>query len=174
MARRTEASTSALADLVKAAKRAKSEKLERALYFHLKASGLPKPELQFRFHPTRAWRFDFAWPAALLAVEMDGGVWSQGRHSRGAGQIADMEKQAEAVLLGWRLLRVTGHHLQTGQAIEWVRRGLAGFPEVGGLLPSVTSGACRTPPHAPACIRGARVSTTRGGARRTDPSDTGA
>lgn len=123
--RKAEASTSARADLVKAAKRARSEKLERALAFHIRAAGLPPPAQQHRFHPTRGWRFDFAWPDRMLAVEMDGGLWMNGGHSRGSGQLGDMEKQAEAVLLGWRLIRVTDRHLQTGQAIDWIRRALA-------------------------------------------------
>lgn len=122
--RKAEVSTSARADLVKAAKRARSEKLERALAFHIRAAGLPSPTQQHRFHPTRAWRFDFAWPDRMLAVEMDGGLWMNGGHSRGSGQLGDMEKQAEAVLLGWRLIRVTDRHLRTGQAIEWITRAL--------------------------------------------------
>lgn len=123
--RKTPALPPALAELAKAAKRAKAEKLERALAFHIAAAKLPKPTRQHRFHPSRLWRFDFAWPSHKFAVEVDGGIWIHGGHSRGSGQLADMEKQAEAVILGWRLIRVADRHLRTGQAIDWITRGLA-------------------------------------------------
>lgn len=60
---------------------------------------------EHRFHATRRWRFDFAWVAQRVAVEVEGGVWSGGRHTRGAGFVADARKYNEAVRLGWRVLR---------------------------------------------------------------------
>jgi hypothetical protein len=62
---------------------------------------------EYRFHDTRKWRFDMACPTRKLAIEIDGGVWSGGRHSGGAGQIGDMEKLNTAAILGWRVLRFT-------------------------------------------------------------------
>ncbi len=105
--------------------KAKREKLERALLVQIRAVGLLPPEVQHRFHVTRMWRFDLAWPSEALAVEVDGGTWSGGRHTRGAGYQADCEKINEAVCMGWRVLRVTGVHIKSGQAIEWVKRALA-------------------------------------------------
>ena len=67
--------------------------------------GIPRPELELVFHPERKWRFDFAFPKAKLAVEVDGGVWIQGRHTRGSGFVKDMEKYNAATILGWRILR---------------------------------------------------------------------
>lgn len=67
--------------------------------------GLPAPEFELEFHPTRKWRFDIAWPDKRVAVEVEGGVWSKGRHVRGSGFIKDMEKYNAAVALGWRILR---------------------------------------------------------------------
>lgn len=69
--------------------------------------GLPVPVVEFRFHPTRRWRFDVAWPERKIAVEIQGGVWSRGRHSRGTGQLADMDKLNTAQSLGWRVLYCT-------------------------------------------------------------------
>jgi len=76
--------------------------------------GLPEPEFEFRFHPHRKWRFDCAWPHKLVALEVEGGIWTQGRHTRGAGFLADMEKYNAAVLLGWRVLRTTPDKLADG------------------------------------------------------------
>ena len=99
--------------------------LEATLSLYIRVNGLPEPEREYRFHPTRRWSFDFVWPDAMLAVEVEGGVWAQGRHTRGAGFIADCEKYNEAALLGWRVLRVTGEHINDGSAIDWIRRALA-------------------------------------------------
>lgn len=68
---------------------------------------LPEPVREYRFHPTRRWRFDFAWPDAKVAVECEGGIWSRGRHVRGRGFESDCEKYNAATLLGWRVFRCT-------------------------------------------------------------------
>lgn len=78
----------------------------------LVAGGLPEPVREYRFHPTRRWRFDFAWPEQKVALEVDGGVWTGGRHTRGAGFIGDMEKLNAAGLAGWRFLRATPKDLR--------------------------------------------------------------
>lgn len=70
---------------------------------HLKVEVVP--ELQF--HPTRKWRFDYAIPSHKIAIEVEGGVWNNGRHTRGKGFLNDMEKYNSATLMGWRLFRVT-------------------------------------------------------------------
>lgn len=67
----------------------------------------PYPVREFRFHPTRMWRFDFAWPDKKIAIEIEGGVFVKGRHSTGIGFTMDTEKYNQAVLLGWRVLRYT-------------------------------------------------------------------
>ena len=66
---------------------------------------------EYQFHPTRKWRFDYAWPRYLVAVEKDGGVWSGGKHGRGSGIVKDHEKQNAAAVLGWRILRCTPQQL---------------------------------------------------------------
>lgn len=55
----------------------------------------------------RDWRFDVALPEYMIAVELDGAVWTNGRHSRGAGVISDMDKINAATVRGWRVLRYT-------------------------------------------------------------------
>lgn len=97
---------------------------EEELLVHLRVAGLPLPEREFRFHPIRQWRFDFAWEDRRLAVEVEGGVWTQGRHVRGAGFENDCEKYAEAVALGWRVMRVTPRQIRDGRALDWITRAL--------------------------------------------------
>ena len=87
------------------------------LSFQCRAARLPMPVPEYRFHPVRRWRFDLAWPALLLAVEVDGGTWVSGRHTRGAGYERDCEKLNAAVLLGWRVLRFTTGQVTSGQAL---------------------------------------------------------
>ncbi len=99
-----------------------------------KASGdLPEPPKSFwgvlgfpeyRFHPTRRWRFDWAFPEAKLALEIEGGQWVQGRHNRGAGQIADLAKYSEAAILGWRIVYATPAEVKSGVALDRVMRAL--------------------------------------------------
>jgi hypothetical protein len=102
--------------------------LEDTLLWMIVAADLPRPEREFRFHPTRRWRFDFAWPDRLLAVEVMGGVWSQGRHTRGAGYTSDCQKQCEAVVRGWRILNVTGSMIQDGSALDYLTQLLKAKP----------------------------------------------
>ena len=77
-------------------------------------------EREYRFHPTRRWRFDFAWPKEKLAVEVEGVVWQgSGRHQRASGYQGDCEKYNTALVYGWRVLRVTRPHVENGAALKW-------------------------------------------------------
>jgi very-short-patch-repair endonuclease len=86
-------------------------------YKTLEALGIEKPVYEYRFHKTRKWRFDFCFVEAKLALEIEGGVWTNGRHVRGSGFIKDMEKYNQAAILGFRLLRVTPEQTQNGEAL---------------------------------------------------------
>jgi hypothetical protein len=59
---------------------------------------------EHKFHSRRQWRFDYACQALMLAIEVEGGAWTKGRHTRGKGFIDDMEKYNAAAVLGWRIL----------------------------------------------------------------------
>jgi hypothetical protein len=89
------------------------------------ADGLPVPESEFYFAKPRRWRFDFAWPGRKLALEIEGGIWTQGRHTRGAGALADLEKYSEAAILGWRIIYTTPREVESGMVMDRVRRALA-------------------------------------------------
>jgi len=117
---------------------------ERLEYQLTESRDIPRFAKEHRFHPTRRWRFDFAWPALLVAVEVHGGVFVQGHHNRGKGFCDDREKAAEAQLLGWIILEVAEPHIRSHQALDWIRRALelreteAGPPGAGadrGALP---------------------------------------
>ena len=82
-------------------------------------------EREFRFHPDRKWRFDFAIHSHKLAVEVEGGVWLAGRHSRGSGYEKDCEKYNTATILGWRLIRVSPGQVKKGLAIRWIEAALS-------------------------------------------------
>jgi hypothetical protein len=90
-------------------------------------AGKEAAEEEYRFHPTRRWRFDIAFPVSRVAVELDGGIWVKGRHSRGSGVVGDIEKLNAATLLGWQVLRFTADDLRKRpvQICEQVRRLLA-------------------------------------------------
>lgn len=88
----------------------------------IRAYGLPQPETEFRFHPVRKWRLDVAFPDRKIGVEIEGGVWVKGRHTTGAGFEADAAKYAEAMCIGWRVLRVTPGQIKRGEAIQWLSK----------------------------------------------------
>jgi hypothetical protein len=98
--------------------------LEHELSYMMALIGLPVPEREYRFHPTRRWRFDFAWPDHLIACEVEGGTWAGGRHTRGAGFERDCEKYNEACLLNWRVFRVTGAMVRDGRALDVLEKAL--------------------------------------------------
>jgi very-short-patch-repair endonuclease len=98
------------------------------LVWQLRMTSVPAPKREYRFHPTRKWRFDLAWPEQLVAVEVDGGGFVEGRHGRGAGLRSDSEKFSEAAAMGWRVLRVVPDHVDSGQALAWVMRALDFHP----------------------------------------------
>lgn len=94
----------------------------------VRSAGLPEPEREFRFHPTRKWRFDFCWPEAKIAVEVEGGVFMRGKggHTSITGITRDMDKINLAQLLGWRVLRFHAKHIDDDEAIPMVRQMLEG------------------------------------------------
>ena len=62
---------------------------------------------EYKFHPTRRWRFDYAIPEHKIALEVEGGVWTGGRHTSPKGFLGDIEKYNTATLMGWRGFRTT-------------------------------------------------------------------
>ncbi len=81
---------------------------------------------EYRFHPKRMWRFDYAVPEHRVAIEVEGGVWTAGRHVRPKGFLGDMKKYNTAAAMGWRLLRFTPDSLFSGATLDLIRRTIEG------------------------------------------------
>jgi hypothetical protein len=110
-----------------------------------------KVEREYRFHPIRRWRFDFAAPAVRVGVEYNGGIFAHaetvanvvggelvadsrlkaGRHTRGAGQLGDMEKSNAAIELGWVVLVYGPPHVRSGEAALQIQRVITARSFVG-------------------------------------------
>jgi very-short-patch-repair endonuclease len=88
----------------------------------MQLAGLPAPESEYRFHPSRRWRFDYAVPDKSVAIEVEGGAWISGRHTRGAGYVADLEKYNTATVMGWRVLRFTPQQISDGTALNLIEQ----------------------------------------------------
>jgi len=91
--------------------------LELEFLAQVRLAGLPEPEREYRFHPTRRWKFDFCWPSKMVAVELEGGTWTGGRHTRPVGFEKDCEKYNEAAIMGWKVLRFTANMVRSGEAL---------------------------------------------------------
>lgn len=123
-------------------KRSKSESLHEKFAFACKVRRMPDPvtELQFAKEIGRRWKFDFAWPQFMLAVELEGLVilpmYSKptrdaqrrfvvmGRHASPDGIKEDMEKYNAAVFLGWHVLRFEQDAIKSDEAASTTFRVL--------------------------------------------------
>ena len=81
---------------------------------------------EYQFFPPRKFRFDYAihsqWEGmGNLAVEIDGGIWTGGRHTRGLGFQRDMEKLNLAAIEGWSVLRFTPKQVLSGEAEQTLK-----------------------------------------------------
>ena len=98
--------------------------LEARLAWKITVAGLPPPEVEFIFHRPRKWRFDFCWPENMLAVEVEGAIWVQGRHTRGSGFTGDCQKYNQATLDGYRVLKFTSDMIDDGTAIATIKAAM--------------------------------------------------
>jgi len=101
------------------------------------ASDLPEPIAEYRFAPPRRFRFDFAWPDKLVAVELQGGIWMRTKSGRSAGHAygkrmeRDYEKLNLAQSLGWTTFYFTSGMLERDPVacIGIIRDALRSSPE---------------------------------------------
>ncbi|MCS7295531.1 MAG: hypothetical protein NZ761_09060 [Dehalococcoidia bacterium] len=90
---------------------------EGCVALQVRALGLPEPEREYRFLPGRRFRFDFAWPSARVALEIEGGRFAGGRHVRPEGYARDVVKYSAAAALGWRVIRAVPEQVEDGRAV---------------------------------------------------------
>lgn len=81
---------------------------------------------EHKFHPTRRWRFDYAIPAYKIAIEVEGGVWTGGRHTSPKGFLNDMTKYNAATVMGWRVLRTIPDELYSNATLNMIRETMRG------------------------------------------------
>jgi hypothetical protein len=105
--------------------------LEDTFAFQLRVAGLPVPIRQFQAIPGRKLAFDFGFPEWRLLVEIQGGVWTKGKHGRGSGIIQDQNKLNDAVLNGFYTLQFSVNHIKDGTALLVTQRALRVLPRVG-------------------------------------------
>lgn len=92
---------------------------------------------EYKFHPTRRWRFDYAIPDHKIALEVEGGVWTGGRHTSPKGFLNDIEKYNTATLMGWRVFRTTPDELYKLSTINLIKSAILGLntPEKAFFMP---------------------------------------
>lgn len=92
--------------------------LENTLLFQMSLMGLD-PEREYKFHPDRKFRADFAFPDRKLIIEVNGGIWmAKSGHSTGKGIQRDYQKANAAQLLGWTYLQYTAEEIESGTALQ--------------------------------------------------------
>lgn len=94
---------------------------ETVLATHLKACKISF-EQEYKFHPERKWRADFLITGTKILIEVEGGIWSGGRHTRGKGYIGDMEKYNFAAMMGFTVLRFSTEQVKAGVAIKQIEQ----------------------------------------------------
>lgn len=92
---------------------------EAALIQQLRALNIEFVQ-EFRFHTARKWRADFHIKNTKLLIEVEGGIWSGGRHTRGKGYLGDMEKYNAATMMGFQVLRFSTEQVTSGFAIKQI------------------------------------------------------
>ena len=80
---------------------------------------------EYKFHPERRWRLDLYCDSHRLAIELHGGIYSAGRHTRGEGFTKDREKMNSALELGIRVLEYTPKEIADGSALAQIERVIA-------------------------------------------------
>ena len=98
--------------------RSKSSRLGDPKWFFgrmLKAA-FPDAIPEYRFHPKRRWRLDWFVPSVNIGIEIEGGIWTRGRHTRPQGFLRDIEKYNMAALMGIQLYRINYQDLKSAKA----------------------------------------------------------
>ena len=87
--------------------------------------GLPVPVFEYRFHVVRKWRIDIAFPENKLAIEVQGGIFINGRHSRGAALLKEWEKLNTLAEMGWRVMYCQPQDVCLNDFVMQIKNALA-------------------------------------------------
>jgi very-short-patch-repair endonuclease len=117
-----------LTEAEKRLNREKARARREEFFAQLRYARIPLPEFEYRFHPTRAFRWDYAWDSQRLAIEVDGGIYTGGKHGRGAGIEKDHEKANWGATLGWRVIRTTPRKLTALPTVALIKLALEWEP----------------------------------------------
>lgn len=101
--------------------------LEHALYFALRRNKLTGWVAEYRFgglNGRRKWRFDIGFEEEKVAIECQGGLYANGKHSREKGYRNDAEKSAEAQLMGWKVIAATPSMIKDESVVGLIREAL--------------------------------------------------
>lgn len=93
-------------------KESQGAKLRRRFLYTWIELGGPDLQDEFQFHPLRKWRFDFCLPTVRVGIEIDGGVFINGGHNRGAQISKDYEKRNVALTMGYRVFQLTSNMMK--------------------------------------------------------------
>lgn len=85
--------------------------------------GIMEPVPEYQFAPPRKWRFDWAWPERMIALEIDGVI-----HRIKDKFARDMEKSNAAQLAGWVVLRCTPKEFKSGEVMNLLKRAFEEMP----------------------------------------------
>ncbi len=94
---------------------------------HLRELGLQyQCEYPFAAQIGRKWRFDYLLTDirngnALVAIEIEGGLYVRGRHTRGKGYQGDLDKYNHATMMGYRVLRFSTQDILRGRAKAFLK-----------------------------------------------------
>jgi len=93
-------------------RRAVQTDLEKRVRDGFGEAGLPEPEAQYWIETPAGnrYRFDFAWPSAMVALEVDDSWW----HAGAAASHMDKSRDLEVATIGWLTLRITEVDVDTG------------------------------------------------------------
>lgn len=117
--------------------RLEEQRSERRSFFTaLRKRGLPLPEPEYRFHPTRRFRADYCWPEKRVILEVQGGIFGRGAkcpccgrrrvgaHSSIKDQLRDIERTSEAAAEGFRIVYCVPDKLCSTETIARIERAL--------------------------------------------------
>lgn len=99
--------------------------LELQAWAQIRDADLPEPEQEYQFLDTRKFRWDFCWPSKMVALEIQGGIWTGGAHVRPKRYEQDCHKLCLGVAAGWKVLWATPGMLDDESMLEYLREVLA-------------------------------------------------